>query len=148
MSEAIGGVLLDVHLLIERDGRTLFLERRNTGFMDGFHSLVGGRVEPGETILAAAIREAREEVGLAITEAEIRLATVVQKFGPRERLSFVFAHALPPGVEPRNLEPERCGGLVWAPRHAPPAPLVPYIALVLAETGMRGSPRVITYVEP
>lgn len=148
MSQTVGGVLLDVHLLIERDGRTLFLERRNTGFMDGFHSLVGGRVEPGEPILAAAIREAREEVGLEIAEAEIALAALVQKFGPRERVSFVFAHALPRGVEPRNREPDRCGGLVWAPRDAPPAPLVPYIALVVAEADTRGPPRVITYVEP
>jgi len=45
---------------VRRDG-SILLERRRDCSLWG---LVGGRVEPGETILEAALREAREETGL------------------------------------------------------------------------------------
>lgn len=141
------GALLDVHVLVRRGEEILFVERAGTGFMDGFHSLVGGRVEPGETFVAAAIREAWEEVGLAITEAELTLHAVVQKFGARERASVVFDCPLADGREPTNREPDRCARLVWGRAAAPPSPLVPYIALVLAREP--GTPAgCLVHVEP
>lgn len=55
---AVGGVCV-------RDGRLLVVQR-GRGVATGRWSLPGGRVEPGETLAAAVIRELREETGLAV----------------------------------------------------------------------------------
>jgi 8-oxo-dGTP diphosphatase len=46
-----------------RDGRAL-LAARGRPPNEGVYSLPGGRVEPGETLAEAALRELREEVGV------------------------------------------------------------------------------------
>jgi 8-oxo-dGTP pyrophosphatase MutT (NUDIX family) len=50
---------------IERDGLLLSVSRRDTGE----HAVPGGKVEPGETLLAALMREVREETNLEISDA-------------------------------------------------------------------------------
>lgn len=49
-----------------RDGRAAFLKRAS-GAMVGFWSIPGGRVDPGEDPLTAALRELKEESGLEPT---------------------------------------------------------------------------------
>ena len=55
---------LTVDIIIERDGRVVLIERRNEPF--GW-ALPGGFVDYGESLEAAASREAREETGLALS---------------------------------------------------------------------------------
>lgn len=57
---------LAVAVVIERDGRLLFGQRGPSARAAGRWGLPGGFVERGERIEDAAVREAREEVGLAI----------------------------------------------------------------------------------
>lgn len=52
-----------VSLMLERDGRYLLVRRRNAPAKDLF-AFPGGRVEPGETLPEAALRELQEETGL------------------------------------------------------------------------------------
>ena len=64
MSPAAGrGPALTVDVIIEMDGGIVLIERRNPPH--GW-ALPGGFVEYGETVEAAAVREAREETGLAV----------------------------------------------------------------------------------
>ncbi len=51
---------------IFRDGRILIAER-GSGPRKGYWSLPGGKIEPGETAMAAATREILEETGLQVT---------------------------------------------------------------------------------
>lgn len=65
MSEAIRPVLAASAAIFRDDGRVL-LASRTKAPSDGMFSLPGGRVETGETLQEAAIREVMEEVGIAI----------------------------------------------------------------------------------
>jgi ADP-ribose pyrophosphatase YjhB (NUDIX family) len=66
---------IGVSTAVFRDGRVL-LAQRGTGALRGRWSLPGGRVEHGETLIEAALRELDEEV---VVKAEIvDLAGIVQ----------------------------------------------------------------------
>ena len=53
-------LLLEAHLILLDDaGRVLLLRRCNTDYENGSYSLVAGKVEAGEEVTAAAIRETR-----------------------------------------------------------------------------------------
>jgi 8-oxo-dGTP pyrophosphatase MutT (NUDIX family) len=55
--------------LVDRRGRVLLQERDDHAPVDPDRwCLVGGQVEPGESALAAAHRELREETGLAVDQ--------------------------------------------------------------------------------
>ncbi len=117
----------DVFLLLVRDGYVLLALRENTGFADGQWNLPSGKVEPGEDLEAAMRREAHEEIGLDV--GGLRLATVVHHRNPGEeaRLGFFFeASGEEDAGEPRNAEPDKCGGLGWYPLESLPANTVPY----------------------
>lgn len=61
-------VLTIVGVCLVRDGRLLTVRKRGTGkFM-----LVGGKVEPGESVQQAALREVAEEVGLDLEPRHLR----------------------------------------------------------------------------
>ena len=54
----------EVHLfLLDRHGRVLLLRRCTTDYENGNYSVVAGHVEANEPVTAAAIREAKEELG-------------------------------------------------------------------------------------
>ncbi len=52
-------------VVLDEQGRLLVIRRAHEPGR-GLWSIPGGRVEPGESLSAAAVREAREETGLAI----------------------------------------------------------------------------------
>lgn len=52
-------------IIFDRDGRLLVIERGHPPG-EGLWSLPGGRVEPGESDVAAVVREVAEETGLEV----------------------------------------------------------------------------------
>jgi 8-oxo-dGTP pyrophosphatase MutT (NUDIX family) len=56
--------IIDVHVIFRRGGRVLLLRRTGDTYASGQLCLPSGHVEEGESVLAAAVRETREEIGI------------------------------------------------------------------------------------
>jgi 8-oxo-dGTP diphosphatase len=57
-------------LVLDRRRHMVLLAKRLAGYGAGAFTIPGGKVRPGETILAGAIRELKEETGLELLEAD------------------------------------------------------------------------------
>lgn len=116
-----------VHTLVwdESGQNLLLLERANTGLMDGRHTLPGGHVQSGESMVIAAMREVREEVGIELNEI---LPCCVLPFAGG--VNFVFSSATWRGSV-RNVEPEFCAAVGWFNRKQLPESTVPWLPKVL-----------------
>jgi hypothetical protein len=71
-----------VHLVLTRGEAVLLGRRANTGFADGSWHVPGGRLEPGETLPQAAVREAAEELGIGVDPRDLRVACVCHHLDP------------------------------------------------------------------
>ncbi len=118
--------IVAVHVLLFRDDSLLLLRRANTGYQDGNYSVPAGHLDGGETVTAAAIREAAEEVGIRLAPDDARHALVMHRMAERERIDFFVATSRWSG-EPANREPGKCDELSWHRLDALPANTVPYV---------------------
>ncbi|MFN8487143.1 MAG: 8-oxo-dGTP diphosphatase [Caldilineaceae bacterium] len=50
---------------------------KKRGFGQGKYTGFGGKVEPGETVAAAAVRELVEEIGIAVSEAQLKPVGII-----------------------------------------------------------------------
>ena len=127
-----------VHLILARDGKVLLLRRANTGFADGSWSVPGGSLDDGETLPAAAAREAREETGITIDPDDLIFAHLCHHADPdgRARIGVFFTTRRWMG-EPLNAEPHLCSELAWHDLDDLPGDTVSYIraALLAHRTG-------------
>ena len=119
-----------VHLFLMRDGAVLLLRRANTGYEDGKYSVIAGHLDGGETVIAAAVREAGEEAGIALDPAEVRVVGVLHRRADDERIDF-FVVAEAWSGEIANREPEKCDELAWFALGALPPNTIPYIRRAL-----------------
>lgn len=120
-----------VHLFFfNQQGRTLLSLRCNTGYMDGWYSVVAGHIEPGETIEQASMREAREEIGVELAPEEIEVVGVMHRRDGEERIDF-FIHVHTWRGQPANQEPEKCDCIDWFSPDDLPENTVPYVRRAL-----------------
>jgi 8-oxo-dGTP pyrophosphatase MutT (NUDIX family) len=115
-----------VHLFFIRDNSILIARRRNTGYRDGEYSVPAGHLDGGETVLSAGVREALEEVGVPLDEADLKFVGVMHRTEDDERVDF-FLRVQRWHVEPFNNEPDKCDDLRWADMGALPQNMVPYV---------------------
>ena len=118
--------IIDVHLLLVR-GDELLLTQRRGQYGDGMWHLPSGKLDPGESVLDAAVREAEEEVGVLVDPVDLRhVHTVhVAGSGPVPRLGLFFDTHRWCG-EPVNREPEKCSAIKWFRRDQLPEDVIPY----------------------
>ena len=115
-----------VHLLFFRENQVLLLRRYNTGFRDGEYSVPAGHLDGGETVIAAAAREAAEEIGIRIEAKDTSFSSVMHRIEGDERVDF-FVHVHKWQGEPFNAEPEKCDDLRWVDINQLPSNTVPYV---------------------
>ena len=70
-----GVVQLVVGAVVEDDGKVLLLKRPADDFMGGIFELPSGKVEPGEDLRTALVREVEEETGLQVAAATAYLGS-------------------------------------------------------------------------
>lgn len=121
--------IVDVHVILNRDGEILLLERQNTGYCDGMLHLPSGHLEEGEALHHGAAREAREEVGVTVDPDTLALAAVVhhRQRPDLARVGLFFTAQRWQG-EPFNAEPHKCGKLLWADPRVLPSNTIAYPA--------------------
>jgi 8-oxo-dGTP pyrophosphatase MutT (NUDIX family) len=122
--------LIDVHLLLVRDGQVLLTRRRDTNpLFNGLWHLPSGKLDAGESVLQAAAREADEEVGVLIEPDDLRHVHTlhVNGSGPEPRLGLFFETHRWVG-EPTNREPDKCSAVSWFSLDALPEKLIDYPA--------------------
>ena len=115
-----------VHLFFFDDDLTLLSLRENTGYMDGYYGVIAGHIEPGETVVQAAAREAAEEAGVVILPKDTEVVGVMHRQDGDERIDF-FLRVHKWLGEPYNNEPYKCADLDWFHLDALPDNMVPYV---------------------
>jgi 8-oxo-dGTP pyrophosphatase MutT (NUDIX family) len=132
------------YVYLRRGSSVLLQLRQNTGYMDGCWAAgAAGHIERGETASGAAVREAREELGLTLDPAALSAFAVMQRTDgtddPREqRVDWFFACDAWDG-EPRILEPRKCAELAWFDLDVLPERMPEYERTALAALRAGGS---------
>lgn len=125
--------------------------RANTGFMDGYWAAAcAGHVERGESLYAAAGREAREEIGvddLALTPLCAMQRRLPTGLPIDERVDYFFTATSWSG-QPRILESHKCADLGWFRLRDLPSPVVPHEAEVLERLQAGVVPPLLTHGFP
>ena len=113
-----------VYLFLIKEDQILLSLRFNTGWQDGNYSLPAGHLDPNETIEQALFREGEEEVGLTLKTEDVKLVHTMHRMSQYIDFFFVSEYA---GVEPKNMEPEKCNELKWFPVKELPSNMVPSV---------------------
>ncbi len=105
-------------LMRERGGKkqVMLQRRKNTGFADGLWDFsCAGKVEEGESMTAAAVREAKEELGATVLADRLQFAVLLHKCDKRCNLIYYNAYFVCTefDCEPKICEPEKCSELKW-----------------------------------
>ena len=113
------------HTFLLRSGSVLLLRRSNTGFEDQNYGPVGGHLEGGESIKQTAIRECREEIGVEIDPADLRIVGVTHYNSPTgEGIDFFLSTTRWTGEPYPRTE---CDDLRWCPLDALPENTIPFV---------------------
>lgn len=124
--------------------------RRGTPFMDGWWACgAAGHVERGETLLEAAVREAREELGVELDPADLTLTvtatrTCVVPDDVEERVD-VFLTARTWRGDPAIAEADKAADLRWWPLGDLPDRVVPHERAALAALADGEVPAVLAH---
>lgn len=127
-------VKIAAYVILERDGKILMARRFNTGYADGQYQMPSGHVEANEYPAEAAVREAKEEVGVDIDGNNLEFIHASYRLnqvdGAGDYVDFFFKSAKWSG-DPYNAEPNKCDGLIWVPIDELPNNTVPVIKEVI-----------------
>lgn len=122
------------YVLLRCEGKLAFVLRSGTTWMNGYYGLPSGKVEVGESFVAAAIREAKEEVGIDIRVDNVKHVLTMHRKGGDENDNvwvdvYFIAHNW--SGEPYNAEPDKHSELVWFDESALPKNVIPSVTVAL-----------------
>lgn len=105
-----------VGIILKKDNQVLLVKRLNTDWATGQWNFPGGLLEENETLINAAAREAREEVGTIISPNDLELVHVIHvkknEQNAKDIFGFYFMTQNWHG-NPINNEPHRHSEIGW-----------------------------------
>ncbi|GMU19700.1 MAG: NUDIX hydrolase [Candidatus Babeliales bacterium] len=105
-----------VGIILKKDNQILLVKRTNTDWASGQWNFPGGLLEENETLIAAAVREAQEEVGVKISPNDLQLVHVLQvqknETHTKDIIGFYFMATTWHGTA-LNKEPHRHSEIGW-----------------------------------
>ena len=120
--------ILGVGLIVEsaEEEGVVLVGKRAGSHAAGQFSIVGGKIDCGETFEAAATRELYEETNLEVDEKAWRVITVINNLNLYvsegvHSVSVILHTTTFSGIQ-KNKEPHKNTSLVWLPWHAVPEP--------------------------
>ena len=124
-------VIPAAYIVLIKDNHILLQRRFNTGYEDGLYSLPAGHVEDKESFLEAAVREAKEELGIELRHENLSVVHVThRKCNDGDRVD-VFATATIWENEPTIMEATKCDALQWFNLNDLPREISPYNKLAI-----------------
>lgn len=107
--------LSSIYLILKNDDGQILLQRRQgTKLWPGFLALPAGHIDEGENAYEAAIREAREELGIEISLDDIVDTYVVNRKNKSLPSYYDVYFEISKYIgEIKINEPEKCSELVW-----------------------------------
>ena len=103
MKQTYGRFPVTVHIFLLRGRKVLLLRRFN---------VVACHPDGNETVVQAAIREAKEEIGIDLQPCSLIVVGVMHRRPTDERVDFFLATRAWAG-EPSNQEPDKCDEVAW-----------------------------------
>ena len=136
MPPARYSVVPAAYVYLRADDQVLLQRRQNTGYMDGMWVAgAAGHIELGETAAVAAVREAREELGIQLSVMNLLPATIMQRTDgtatPSEQRADWFFTATDWTGKPSVMEAHKCAEVAWFPLFALPELIPKYERFVL-----------------
>lgn len=121
---------INVYLILIQGNKILMMRRKNTGFQDGMYGVPSGKLDQGETIAEALLREAKEEVGImcVLNDAWHRNAYILHRYSGEGTVAmefFIRLHSYTGVVQ--NREEEKCDDVAWFPVDDLPENTIPYV---------------------
>lgn len=101
------------YIVLIKNNQILLHRRFNTGYEDGLYCIPAGHVENEESFLEAAIREAREELGIELNIENLSIVHFMHRKNNDGGRIDVFAAATTWENEPTIMEPTKCDDLQW-----------------------------------
>ncbi len=118
------------YLILKKADTILLIHRKHTGWMDDHWGLPQGHIEGTESVKQAALREAKEEVGIDLAESEVELCHVMHR-PSSDRVYFDFFFTADAGDRKvHNTEPDKHDELKWFKITELPDNTIPYIKRV------------------
>ena len=100
------------YVFMVRDNKLLLLRRKNTGWEDGKYGVPSGHLEENESLLAAAVREAKEESGININKSDLKMVHVMHRRVNHDYIDIYFTADKWEG-EPFIAEKDKSDDLQW-----------------------------------
>lgn len=114
------------YVILEKDGKIAFVLRSNTDWMNDHYGLPSGKVEQNEDYVSAAIREAKEEVGVTVTPEDLEFVHVVHRRHETFWVDIYFRAKSWEG-EAYNAEPHVHSELKWLDPQQLPKNVIPAV---------------------